>query len=103
MSDEKMQYEATFYIALRWRNKWMEQFDLREEGKWYVDGMLPVRFSTDTKITPDYFKKIIEESRKAYDKGEEDKWMPAIEFCGTLYVADGVKQISDGKKGIFVG
>ena len=93
-----MQYKATLYMADKKINKWMQAFDMRENHKWFV---VPhsATFSTPTKVNEKYFHKIINKSKKA----DMEFWIPAIEFGGVLYVHESVAELSDGKRGMFVG
>jgi hypothetical protein len=84
------------FVADKQLNKIMDMVDLRLPHKWYYS-LIKVTFTTSTEITNNYFYKIIEESKK-----ENDIWIPAVLFCGNLYVDDEVKELSDGQKSFFV-
>ena len=94
-----MRYEMTIYIADKWKNNMMRNLDMSHPNKWFVEAPQKVSFSTTTKVDEHYFMDLIEKSR---DWGEK-YWIPAIMFCGTLYVAPDVEELSDGKKSVYLG
>lgn len=91
-----MNYQMTLYIADRKVNKFMETFDLKPKHKVYVS-FRKANFETSTLIDEKYFLNIIEKSRE-----QEDFWIPAIEFCGNLFHAEEIKEVSDGKRIMFL-
>lgn len=91
-----MQYEMTLYIADRQQNAFMKHFDLRPDYKWFIK-RVTVQFKTTSKLNDKYFLNLIEKS-----KAEKEKWVPAIEFSGTIYCDPSVKELSDGNKVMFV-
>ena len=91
-----MQYQMTLYIADRKQNELMKHFDLRHDHKWFIK-RVTVSFKTKTKVNEQYFLDLIEKS-----KAEQEKWVPAIEFGGTLYTDPSVKELSDGQQVMFV-
>jgi hypothetical protein len=89
-------HEMTLYIADRQQNELMRHFDLRPDYKWYIKP-IKVAFSTTTRLSKRYFLNLIEKSKE-----EKEKWIPAIEFGGTLYCDPSVKELSNGQQIMFV-
>jgi len=90
-------YQMTLYIADRTINNFMKAADLNPHYKQFVARRI-ASFSTTSQINEDYFMNIIDKS-----KDQEDFWIPAIEFCGTLYCDKNIKELSDGKRILFTG
>lgn len=92
-----MRHSVTLFIADRKQNEFMRMFDMKPDCKWFV---APVEssFTTTTLIDEAYFQRVIEGSKTA----EETFWIPAIKYMNNLYVAAGVKILSDGLKEMFV-
>jgi len=91
-----MQYEMTLYIADRKQNDFMKHFDLKPDYKWFIKPVR-VRFKPSKKLNDKFFLDLIEKS-----KTENEKWVPAIEFNGTIFCDPSVKELSDGQKVFFV-
>lgn len=94
-----MTHEMTMFIAHRPVNDTMKAFDMRPTCKWYVEPQ-KATFSTKTQITPGYFENIIAKSHEKYE--EIGFWIPAIQYMGNFFRADGVKILSDGKREMFL-
>jgi len=90
-----MKYRMTLYVADRKINDFMECVDLKPKHKVYVS-LMGVDFETSTLVHEQYFLDLIEKSRT-----QKGYWIPAIEFCGLIYCAEEIKEISDGNKIIF--
>ena len=94
-----MQYQMTLYIADHFSNIFMKAADMKPEYKWYITPR-KVTFETSTPITDDYFRKIMDLSKKMQE--ENGYWIPAIKFGGRMYAHKDVKQLSDGNRMGFI-
>jgi hypothetical protein len=88
-----MEYEMTLYIANNKLNKFMEDFDLKPQHKFYIT-IQRVSFEKSSEIKDDFFYKIIKSSKD--NKDNSTFWIPAIEFCGKIYKDKDIKELSDG-------
>lgn len=89
--------KLTLYIAEKRINNLMSAFDMCPSYKVFVH---PVQQEIDRQGTDSdesFFHRIIESSRS-----QKDYWIPAVMHDGRIYVADGIKEISDGNRIMFV-
>ena len=92
-------FRATFYVANKWKNEFMQRLDARKDYEWFVE---PVLHEISTWIAEcdreDFFLEEIIEKSRPY----KDFWVPGVLYCGVIYHPEDVKIISDGKKLIFL-
>lgn len=89
--------EMILFIADRKINQMMKAFDLCPDYKVFVSRKELVSYRTMSKVDDVYVRSLIEKSRD-----QKDFWIPAIQFGGRMFVADGIMEISDGNKTGFV-
>ncbi len=95
-----MTHTATLYIADKVKNEFMRLFDMRPDYKWYIDRREASFETASLKIhlsPSDYFHNIISKSKE-----NKEFWIPAILYLNRIYANEGVKELSDGKKILFV-
>lgn len=104
---ELLKHKMVLYLADNQMNWFMSALDLAHKGKFFVCPY-PVTFETTTTITKNYFKKIIQESKKNRDSSNKNKeqktgfWIPAIKYQDNLIVDEEVVSLSDGYSEFFV-
>jgi hypothetical protein len=89
--------ELTAYVADRKINALMKAADLCPVYKVFVREE-KLQFQTTTKIDGEYIMNLINVSREG-----KDIWIPAIQWNGKFYVADGIKELSNGESVCFAG
>ena len=72
--------------------------DLKPDYKCYYQTFMRVSFKTSREVEAKYFLDIIKKSKE----DNEEFWIPAIYFEGHLYVSPEIKELSDGKRTMFV-
>ena len=88
-----MQYTMTLYVADRARNALMKAADMCPDYKVFIEKRtIPIK--TTSNVDEAYIYRLIELSKTQPEL--EGSWIPAIEFCGVLYVDESIKEISDG-------
>lgn len=91
-----IKHKMTLHIAQRQINDFMQAADLRPEFKWYCESV-EVSFAPPKKVDEKFFQTLMLKS-----KTNEKFWIPAISYFDNLFVAPGVKILSDGEKEYFV-
>jgi hypothetical protein len=89
--------KMTAYVADRKMNALMAAADLCPPYKVFITSECTMRFRTPTKVNRKYIMKII-----AVSKDGDNLWIPAIRWKRKLYVAEGIKELSNGEKVVFV-
>lgn len=87
----------TLYIADRKTNDFMAAVDLCPSYKVFVK---PIEQETERKgvgSDEDFINRIIQLS-----KSEKDYWIPAVKYNGFVYADEGIREISDGNKIMFI-
>lgn len=87
--------EITCFVADRQMNSFMSAADLCPSYKVFVREE-KLYFQTTTKVDGKYMMNLINVS-----KDGKDIWIAAIQWNRKMYVADGIKELSNGEEVIF--
>jgi hypothetical protein len=90
--------KVTLYVADRRINQMMKAADLCDSGKVFV-APLAVEINRQGK---DSTKAFLERIVKT-PSSDESYWIPAVSAEGEMVITDGINQLSDGDKILFVG
>ena len=88
---------VTLYIADKLTNAFLKAADLCEIGKVYVTPMAQEYTRRGTGSTLDFLQGII-----SLPMPDDRYWIPAVAGDGEIVVADGITQLSDGRKIMFI-
>src|ERR1700733_3056030 len=97
MSEDYTSVEMVLFVADRKVNQLMRELDLFPDYKVFVSAKERATDRTTSRVNDAYIHSLIEKSRS-----NKEYWIPAIQFGGRLFVADGIREISDGNKTGFV-
>ena len=87
----------TLYIADRRKNQMMAAVDLCPTYKVFVYSFQHEIERKGNDSDKAFISRIINQS-----KTQKDYWVPAVEYNGLLYADEGIREISDGNRIIFV-
>lgn len=95
MTERKLKYPITMYLACKKFNNVMRSFDMKPDYKWFIKDKLKVEVE---EASIESLSKLIKES----EKDEHDVYIPLITCGNVTLLGNNVKEISDGKKIVFV-
>ena len=85
--------EMIVFIADNKKNKLMKAFDLCPDYKVFIEQPVNVKFTrAGTDSDEVFISKVINKSKIS----DTIEWIPAVIYKGLFYVAEGIREISDG-------
>lgn len=88
------------YIADKRLNDFMAQFGTCPDYKVFVQPVVQEVTRQSTDSDEDFAGRLIEKSKT---DSENSFWVPAVSCDGVLYSDPSIKEISDGRKSMFLG